>query len=271
MPELPEVETTRQGISPVLAGATIAKVVVRERRLRWPVPPHLEERLTGETVSRVDRRAKYLLLRTAHGTAMVHLGMSGSLRIVDADSAPILHDHFDIVTTGSKVIRFNDPRRFGCLLWTDDDPGVHPLLANLGPEPLGKDFDGDYLYASSRGRKVAIKQHLMNSSIIAGVGNIYASESLFRSGIHPKRAAGRISKQRIDRLAGEVRTVLTEAIRFGGTTLRDFYGGDGKPGYFRNELMVYDRDGLPCAQCAAPIRQAVIGQRSTFYCTNCQR
>ena len=271
MPELPEVETTRLGISPSLSGHSIAGVVIRERRLRWPVPDHIEERLTGAVVSSVDRRAKYLLLRTGRGTAMAHLGMSGSMRIVASETDPTLHDHYDIVMDSGTALRFNDPRRFGCLLWTDDNPAIHPLLARLGPEPLGADFSGEYLYSTAKNRRVTIKQYLMNSNIVAGVGNIYASESLFRSGIHPLRAAGRISQKRMHDLAQQVRAVLTEAIRLGGTTLRDFYGGDGKPGYFKAELMVYDRAGMPCRACGEPIRQTVIGQRSTYYCVGCQR
>ncbi len=270
MPELPEVETTRMGISPSLSGHISAGVVIRERRLRWPIPEHIGERLTGAVVSSVERRAKYLLFRTARGTAMAHLGMSGSMRIVASDADPILHDHYDIIVDNGTAVRFNDPRRFGCLLWTDDDPAIHPLLARLGPEPLGAEFSGEYLYSTAMGRRVAIKQHLMNRNIVAGVGNIYANESLFRSGIHPRRAAGRISQKRMHDLARQVRAVLTEAIRLGGTTLRDFYGGDGKPGYFGAELMVYGRAGRPCRLCGKPIRQVTIGQRSTYYCVGCQ-
>lgn len=271
MPELPEVETTRLGISPSLAGRSIAGVVIRERRLRWLIPEHIEERLTGAVVSRVERRGKYLLLRTGRGTAIAHLGMSGSMRIVAPDANLSLHDHYDIVMDNGAAVRFNDPRRFGCLLWTDDDPANHPLLARLGPEPLGANLSGEYLYSTAKGRRVTIKQHLMNSNIVAGVGNIYANESLFRSGIHPRRAAGRISQKRMDDLVNGVRAVLTEAIRCGGTTLRDFYAADGKPGYFRTKLMVYDRAGMPCQNCGESIRQAMIGQRSSYYCVRCQR
>jgi len=270
MPELPEVETTRRGIAPRLTGATITGVEVRERRLRWPIPAGIEKNLSGCVIQSVDRRAKYLLLRTDAGTAIAHLGMSGSMRFVAPDTAPIKHDHVDITIDSGVVLRFNDPRRFGCLLWTDDDPLGHPLLAKLGPEPLGDEFTGDTLYRACRTRRIAIKPHLMNSAIVVGVGNIYASESLFRAGIHPKRAAGRISLARTTRLADAVKDVLNESIRFGGTTLRDFYSGDGKPGYFRNELNVYDRDGEACISCQKPIRQIVLGQRSTFYCPNCQ-
>jgi len=271
MPELPEVETTRRGIAPHLTGATITSVIIRERRLRWPIPARIEECLTGRIVNSVDRRAKYLLLRTDTGTVIIHLGMSGTLRLVEPGTAPHKHDHVDIEMDSGRVLRFNDPRRFGCLLWADDNPFNHPLLVHLGPEPLGTEFTGAYLYAVSRGRRIAIKSHLMNSGIVVGVGNIYASESLFRAGIHPKRAAGRISLERMTRLTHEVQLILQESIRQGGTTLRDFYNGEGKPGYFKNELSVYDREGETCIRCRQPIRRIVLGQRSTFYCPVCQR
>jgi formamidopyrimidine-DNA glycosylase len=271
MPELPEVETTRRGISPRLLGNTIEKVVVRERRLRWPVPPAVEEGLTGQNITAVERRGKYLLLKTARGAAILHLGMSGSLRIVQNYVKPGKHDHYDIHLGSGEALRFNDPRRFGCLLWATEDPETHPLLAGLGPEPLSSGFTGTYLHAISRHRRVAIKPHLMNASIVVGVGNIYANEALFRAGVHPKRAAGRIALARMDRIVAEIKTVLTESIRAGGTTLRDFYASDGKPGYFRHDLRVYGCGGKPCVNCRAPIRQIVIGQRSTFYCVSCQR
>ncbi|MDP6437707.1 MAG: bifunctional DNA-formamidopyrimidine glycosylase/DNA-(apurinic or apyrimidinic site) lyase [Gammaproteobacteria bacterium] len=271
MPELPEVETTRRGIAPVLEGHCVNKLVVRERRLRWPVPDGLEDLLCGQVIRHVERRAKYLLLETANGTAMVHLGMSGSMRIVDATEPPESHDHFDIVVVGGDVVRFNDPRRFGSLLWAGLSPEDHPLLAELGPEPLSDEFTGEYLWQSARGRRVAIKQHVMNSKIVAGVGNIYANESLFRAGIHPGRAAGRIALPRMRKLADEIRAVLTEAIRQGGTTLRDYRGGDGKPGYFKQQLLVYERGGEPCKRCRKPLKQIMQGQRATYYCGTCQR
>ena len=270
MPELPEVETTRRGIAPRLTGATITRVCIRERRLRWPIPAGIEENLTGNRIHSVKRRAKYLLIKTGSGTAIIHLGMSGTLRFVDPDTAAKKHDHVDIEIDSGHVLRFNDPRRFGCLLWTADNPLDHPLLARLGPEPLDDTFTGMHLRAASRGRRIAIKPHLMNSAVVVGVGNIYASESLFRAGIHPKRAAGRISLERMTRLADAIKLVLQESIRHGGTTLRDFYNGEGKPGYFSNELLVYGRAGQACMTCRAPIRQIVLGQRSTFYCSNCQ-
>lgn len=270
MPELPEVETTRRGISPRLLGNSVIKVVVRERRLRWPVPAALEAGLTGQSIMAVDRRGKYLLLRTARGTAILHLGMSGSLRILRDYVEPLRHDHYDIHLDTGDILRFNDPRRFGCLLWVVEDPANHPLLAGLGPEPLGPDFTGAYLHAHSRRRRVAIKPYLMTASVVVGVGNIYANEALFRAGVHPKRAAGRIAATRMDRIVAEIKGVLTESIKAGGTTLRDFYGSDGRPGYFRHDLRVYGRGGMPCFNCRTPIRQIVIGQRSTFYCANCQ-
>ena len=271
MPELPEVETTRRGIAPRLTGATITRVRISDRRLRWPIPDDLEKNLTGCTVNSVDRRAKYILLRTDAGTAIIHLGMSGTLRFVEPGTPPKKHDHVDIEIDSGSVLRFNDPRRFGCLLWADGRPLDHPLLARLGPEPLSDAFTGVYLHAASRSRRIAIKPHLMNAAVVVGVGNIYASESLFRAGIHPKRVAGRISLERMTRLSDAIKLILQESIRHGGTTLRDFYNGAGQPGYFRNELSVYGREGEACMLCQRPIRQIVLGQRSTFYCANCQR
>jgi len=269
MPELPEVETSRRGIAPHVVDATVTRVIVRERRLRWPVSDEIDDRLPGRRIEAVDRRAKYLLLRTGDGAAMLHLGMTGSVFIVDAGTPPGYHDHVDIELDSGKVLRLRDPRRFGSLLWSQD-PESHPLLADLGPEPLGPAFDGQYLWRRSRGRKVSIKQFIMNARVVVGVGNIYASESLFRAGINPKRSAGRISRQRYDGLADAIRLVLGRAIKAGGTTLRDFYGGDGEPGYFRQQLAVYDRRGLPCRRCSTPVTAIVQGQRSTFYCKRCQ-
>ncbi len=271
MPELPEVETTRRGIAPALEGSQIKELRVRERRLRWPVPDGLEGRLRGQPVLSVVRRAKYLLLETPAGCAMVHLGMSGSMRIVPPDEQPEKHDHFDIVTDRGEIVRFNDPRRFGSLLWTGAQPETHPLLAELGPEPLSDEFNGVYLWQSARRRRVAIKQHIMNSHVVVGVGNIYASEALFRAGINPKRAAGRISRQRMQKLCDAIKAVLSEAIEVGGTTLRDYRGGDGKPGYFRQRLNVYERGGEPCRVCATPVSRIIQGQRATYYCKTCQR
>jgi formamidopyrimidine-DNA glycosylase len=271
MPELPEVETTRRGIAPWLEGRRIRELVIRERRLRWPVPRHLPATLKGKVVTGVRRRGKYLLLGTDRGTALVHLGMSGSLRVLPANAAPGKHDHFDIVLESGDCVRFSDPRKFGLLLWAGKDPQRHPLLAGLGPEPLEADFDGGYLWRRARGRRVSIKTLLMNAAVVVGVGNIYASEALFRARIRPGRAAGRVSRADMARLAAAVREVLQEAVAFGGTTLRDFYGGDGEPGYFGQELRVYDRAGLPCRSCGTAIRQIMQGQRSTYYCPVCQR
>ena len=270
MPELPEVETSRRGIAPWVERQEISDVVVRDRRLRWPVPDDIERLLSGQEVRAVNRRAKYLLFDTAAGTAMLHLGMSGSVRIIDRDEPAGKHDHVDIRFASGKALRFRDPRRFGSLLWAPD-PLEHDLLRDLGPEPLSDTFSGAYLRERARGRKVSIKPFIMNAGIVVGVGNIYASEALFRSGIHPRRQAGRVSAARMDDLAEAIKSVLERAIRAGGTTLRDFHGGDGEAGYFKQELDVYDRDGLPCRRCKTPIASFVIGQRNTYYCKRCQR
>lgn len=269
MPELPEVETSRRGIEPWLIDTTITKVVIRDRRLRWPVAQGVESRLKGQAIHSVDRRAKYLLINTGNGTAILHLGMTGSVFIVDRDTPAGIHDHFDFDLDTGKSLRFRDPRRFGSFHWSDE-PLVHPLLANLGPEPLGDEFDGEYLWKKSRGRRVSVKQFIMNAQVVVGVGNIYASESLFQAGINPKRAAGRIARHRYDALAEAIRDILSRAIKAGGTTLRDFYGGDGEPGYFKQQLEVYDREGEHCRRCDTVIRAFVQGQRSTYYCKSCQ-
>ena len=270
MPELPEVETTLRGIQPFLEQQSLAAITVRERRLRWPIPARVDA-LVGARIVGLERRAKYILLHTdADGALLIHLGMSGSLRVVTEAEAPRAHDHFDLVTDGA-IIRYNDPRRFGCLLWAPAPVNRHPLLATLGPEPLGPDFDGALLYARSRGRRQAVKNFLMDGKIVVGVGNIYASESLYMAGIHPNRPAGRISAQRYAGLARAVQDVLGRSIRQGGTTLRDYVNSDGNPGYFALDLMVYGREGKPCLQCSEPVRQRVIGQRSSFYCPRCQR
>ncbi|MCR9105305.1 MAG: bifunctional DNA-formamidopyrimidine glycosylase/DNA-(apurinic or apyrimidinic site) lyase [Gammaproteobacteria bacterium] len=270
MPELPEVETTRRGIEPHCRGKQVRDLVVRERRLRWPVPAYLAEVLVGAQLQAIDRRAKYLLMRTARGTLMIHLGMSGSLRIVAPDAVPAAHDHIDIVLEGSLCLRFNDPRRFGSFHWLA--PGAPaPLLDHLGPEPLSDAFDGELLYARARGRKGAVKNFIMDGKVVVGVGNIYASEALFLSGIRPDRAAGRISLARYERLAQHIKQVLTTAIEQGGTTLRDFVGGDGKPGYFAQQLLVYGRGGQACKRCGGVLREVRLGQRSSVFCLACQR
>jgi formamidopyrimidine-DNA glycosylase len=270
MPELPEVETSRRGIAPWVENQTVKSVVVRDRRLRWPVPVDIDRRLAGATIDRVLRRAKYLLFETASGTLLMHLGMSGSVRIIEADEPAMKHDHVDVRFASGKALRFRDPRRFGCLLWAEE-PLEHPLLRDLGPEPLADDFDGDYLWRRARGRKVSIKPFIMNANIVVGVGNIYASEALFGAGINPRRQAGRISAVRMNLLADAIKAVLQRAIKAGGTTLRDFSGGDGEPGYFRQQLDVYERAGRPCRRCETPISAVVLGQRSSYYCKRCQR
>lgn len=271
VPELPEVETTRSGLAPWLEGQRIARIVVRVPKLRWPVPPDFARRLPGATVAALDRRAKWLLLRTDRGTALLHLGMTGSFRVLREDRPPAVHDHLDIVTGDGVTVRFNDPRRFGSVLWTEGNPALHPLIAPLGPEPLGDDFTAGYLQRRSRKRSISIKPHIMNARIVVGVGNIYASEALFRARIHPARAAGRVALPRLEALVAAIREVLAESIRDGGTTLRDFYNGEGQPGYFSQRLRVYDRAGLPCVECGTPLKQLVLGQRSSYYCPKCQR
>ena len=270
MPELPEVETSRRGIAPWIQDQDVSGVVVRQQNLRWPVAREIELLLPGQRIRSLTRRAKYLLIGTDAGTALLHLGMSGSLRIIDSGTPAGVHDHVDIEFASGKALRFRDPRRFGSLLWSDD-PYQHPLLRNLGPEPLDEEFSGEYLREVARGRRVSIKQFLMNASVVVGVGNIYASESLFVAAIHPKRQAGRIALHRMEALADAIKTVLGNAIDAGGTTLRDFYGGDGEPGYFQHQLEVYGRDGEPCLRCKRPVSAIVQGQRSTYYCKNCQK
>lgn len=270
MPELPEVETTLRGIRPALEGRTVEAVRVRNPALRWPVPPAVQQ-ACGRRVTALSRRAKYLLIELGAGGLMCHLGMSGSMRIVRDGEPPRPHDHFDLVLDSGDCIRFHDPRRFGALLWWDAPSAHHPLLRNLGPEPLEPGFDGDYLWRRSRGLRVAVKNFVMNAHVVVGVGNIYASEALFMAGIHPARPAGRIARARHRGLAQAIGDVLRRAVEHGGTTLRDFLHGSGEPGYFAQELLVYEREGLPCFQCGAAIRRRVIGQRSSYYCVQCQR
>lgn len=270
MPELPEVETTRRGIAPHVKGHKIAAVVTRDGRLRWPVPKSLKKLLPGQSIDSVKRRGKYLLLETKVGTLIMHLGMSGSLRVIDEKVAPEKHDHVDIVFKNRKVLRLRDPRRFGAVLFTKDDPLDHKLLKHLGPEPLSSEFTGDYLFEISRKRQVVIKTLLMNSHIVVGVGNIYANEALFLAGIHPKKKAGKLTHAECNKLVHAVKNVLKAAIKAGGTTLRDFTRSNGEPGYFRLSLKVYDKKGEPCPRCGKPISHAVIAQRSTYYCTQCQ-
>ncbi len=268
MPELPEVETTRRGIAPHLRGRRVSGAVVRQPQLRWPVPD-LARLLTGQRVHAIERRAKYLLIRFGNGTLIIHLGMSGSLRVLPAGSPPRLHDHVDLLF-GPRCLRLHDPRRFGAILWTEGDPLDHPRLRDLGPEPLSDAFDGSYLYRIARQRRVAIKSLLMDGRVVVGVGNIYATEALFHAGIHPLRASHRVSRARLERLAAEIKRVLRYAIRRGGTTLRDFLNESGEPGYFAQELAVYGRAGEPCRACGTRIRSRLIGQRASAYCPHCQ-
>ncbi|GAB3628627.1 DNA-formamidopyrimidine glycosylase [Pandoraea terrae] len=276
MPELPEVEVTRRGIAPHVAGARLARIDVRNPSLRWPVPPGLDAVLRGQTLIGIERRGKYLLLEYAPGWLLVHLGMTGTLRVLPSPEAvPVagVHDHVDLVFERC-VLRYRDPRRFGAVLFHPRSAGdilAHPLLVSLGVEPLSDAFDGARLYAGTRGRSVSIKQALLTGTIVVGVGNIYASESLFRARINPRLAAGKLSRPRCEKLAQAVRETLAAAIEKGGSTLRDFVGSDGKSGYFQNEYFVYDRTGQPCRVCGTPIKQIVQGQRSTFYCPHCQK
>lgn len=249
----------------------MANVVVRERRLRWPIPANFESSVRGQTVRGIERRAKYILIRFDAGTLILHLGMSGSLRLVKPGTNPKLHDHWDLQVDSGWVLRFHDPRRFGSLHWTDSDPALHPLLAKLAPEPLSAAFDADYLFRATRKRSVAIKQLIMNSQLVVGVGNIYASEALFRAGVSPRRAARRLTRSQAAALVEAIKAVLSEAIQIGGTTLRDYVNADGAPGYFRQKLFVYERAGDRCRVCKSEIRQFVQGQRSTYWCAVCQR
>lgn len=270
MPELPEVETTRRGIAPAILGRRVVSVVVREPRLRWRVASDLASAVTNQTVRDVRRRAKYLLIDLDSGSLILHLGMSGNLRALPPETPTITHDHVDIVFDSGVCLRFNDPRRFGSLHFSAS-PDQHPLLRKLAPEPLGDDFNGDYLAKTARRRKVAIKQFVMNSQVVVGVGNIYASESLFRAGIRPRRAAGRITREELARLATAIKDVLHDAIRAGGTTLRDYVNADGNSGYFRQKLYVYEREGQSCRNCRTLIRQLTQGGRSTYFCPSCQK
>jgi formamidopyrimidine-DNA glycosylase len=269
MPELPEVETSRRGIEPHIVGTRVERVVIRNRSLRWPVSRSVDRNLVAKTIDSVSRRAKYLLINTESGAAILHLGMSGSVFIVDRDTPAGVHDHVDIDFDSGKTLRFRDPRRFGSLHWSQE-PLQHKLLKSLGPEPLGDQFDGEYLWKQSRGRRVSIKQFIMNAHVVVGVGNIYASEALYLAGINPRRAAGRVALQRYEFLSAAIQEVLANAIKAGGTTLRDFYGGDGDAGYFQQQLEAYGREGEPCRRCNAPITAIVQGQRSSYYCKQCQ-
>ena len=270
MPELPEVETTLRGIEPYILKLPISDIVVRESKLRWEVPvKDLKKNLLGNYFSSIKRRAKYLILNSAKGSLLIHLGMSGSLRILNGDIKAQKHDHIDISFNNHNLLRFTDPRKFGSFLWAKK-PELHPLLVDLGPEPLGNSFSGEYLYKISRKRKITVKNLIMNSKILAGVGNIYASEALFLSHIRPQKRAGTVSLKKYDLLASSIRILLQSSIDKGGTTLRDFVGGDSKPGYFKNELLVYGRSGLSCKYCSEQLREIRLSQRSSVYCPSCQ-
>lgn len=268
MPELPEVETTKRGIAPHIEGKRINDCIIRQRQFRWPIPDDLEKNIIGHRFGKLRRRGKYLIAPIHDGALIIHLGMSGSLRIVDANTAPRKHDHVDWVID-KRALRFHDPRRFGAVLWSNE-PEQHPLLSSLGPEPLSEAFHADYLFAATRKRKVTIKNLIMDSHIVVGVGNIYASESLFLSGIRPGRAAMRLTRVEAEQLTLNIKQVLEHSIQQGGTTLRDFVREDGQPGYFAQSLNVYGRAGESCSHCGSTIKQKTIGQRSSFYCPECQ-
>lgn len=271
MPELPEVETTRRGILPLIVGKTIENIIIRQPNLRWPITERLDEKMAGLRIESVERRGKYLLFVTSAGTLLLHLGMSGSLRIVSEGVTPGKHDHVDFIFSDQTRLRFNDPRRFGSVLWTSEPALKHQLLKDLGPEPLSADFSGEKLYTLSRGRTTAVKSFIMDSHVVVGVGNIYANEALFMAGILPSRQAGRISLQRYNKLAECIQRVLEQAIRQGGTTLRNFVNESGKPGYFKQQLTVYGRTGLACIHCALPLIEVRISNRTTVFCSHCQR
>lgn len=271
MPELPEVEITLRGLAPHMVGRRVVDVKIRHPQLRWPVPKNLPELLSGQTIRELRRRAKYLLVEFDHGTLILHLGMSGSLRIIPVGTPPDKHDHFDLMLDTSELVRLRDPRRFGAVLWHEGEIDRHPLLTNLGPEPLGRKFSADQLYAATRRRSAAIKLVLMDSKVVVGVGNIYANEALFRAGVRPQLRANKVTREHCTRLVEEIRATLREAIKKGGSTLRDFVNSAGEPGYFQQHYWVYGRSGEPCRKCETPIKQIKQGQRSSFYCPKCQR
>lgn len=271
MPELPEVETTLQGIHPFVMNAELSSVVVRNASLRWPIPVADLELLIGQRIVQASRRAKYILLRFDKATMILHLGMSGSLRVLDKTQTPKKHDHVDLGLNDEKILRFNDPRRFGCLLLTHDDPKEHKLIAHLGPEPLNDGFDGKYLFEQSRKRNVPVKNFIMQGQVVVGVGNIYASEALFLAGIRPTRSASKVTQREYSKLVEAIKFVLQRSIEMGGTTLKDFTQADGQAGYFKQQLQVYDRLNEPCRECGTLIKKVVIGQRSSFYCSQCQK
>jgi formamidopyrimidine-DNA glycosylase len=271
MPELPEVETTLRGLAPHLTGQIVADIIIRNPQLRWPIPPNLPALLSGKTIRSLQRRAKYLLISFDHGTLILHLGMSGSLRILTATTPPDKHEHFDLVLSNGITMRLRDPRRFGAVLWHGGELNQHPLFANLGPEPLQEHFNSRHLYLTTRNRSAAIKQVIMDNHVVVGVGNIYANEALFRAGIKPQLSAKRLSRVRCEKLVAEIRATLTEAIQLGGSSLRDYVDSDGKQGYFQQHYWVYGRTNEACRKCGTPIKLIKQGQRSSFYCPACQR
>ncbi len=270
MPELPEVETTCRGIRPHVENKSIREVIVRQPQLRWPISAEISRLLPGQRIKKVSRRGKYLLLNLAAGCVLIHLGMSGSLRIAKKSEEIKKHDHVDIILKNGDILRYHDPRRFGCMLWAGAQPLKHVLLEKLGPEPLSDDFNMNHLFTLSRKRSAAIKNFIMDSHIVVGVGNIYANEALFAAGIKPRRQAGKVSKASYIKLVASIKKILAEAIEQGGTTLRDFVGGDGKPGYFKQSLSVYGRGGENCLKCQTVLKEIRLGQRSTVYCPKCQ-
>jgi formamidopyrimidine-DNA glycosylase len=270
MPELPEVETTLRGIAPHIEHQTIVEVIIREPRLRWLIPTNIKKILVGEIILKIERKGKYLLFKMRNGSLIIHLGMSGHLRILTKPLPPNKHDHVEIIFENKKILRFNDPRRFGAFLWTTEEPKNHPLLKNLGVEPLDKGFSGKYLWLKAQRRKTPIKSFLMNNNIVTGIGNIYATEVLFSTRIYPNTAVNLLSKKQMDILAISIKKILRSAIKRGGTTLRDFVNGDGKPGYFSSQLKVYGKAGLPCVICGNLLQSMQIAQRSTVYCSICQ-
>lgn len=271
MPELPEVETIMRGLMPELKGAIVQDVVMRHQQLRWPIPSDLKTRLYHQKIVNLSRRGKYLLIQLDNGSLIIHLGMSGSLRILDCSTSPTRHDHLDIIFSKEKLLRYNDPRRFGAVLWTDENPYEHPLIKSMGVEPLDENFTGQYLYQKSRCRQVPIKTLIMNSKIVTGVGNIYAAEALFLAKIHPIKPAGKMTLQQCEQLVDAIQNILKSAIIQGGTTLKDFVNAKGKPGYFSQKLHVYGRAGLLCTLCGSSLQRMQLGQRSSVFCNCCQK
>ena len=270
MPELPEVETTRRGIGPHISGQKITRVIVRERRMRHPIPRSFSSKVTGQRIQEVGRRGKYLLLTCGAGTVIVHLGMSGTLRLVPADRPAQKHDHVDLQLDNGLALRLRDPRRFGLMIWSDADPLLHPLLRDLGPEPLTAAFTGTYLAHRASGRSLPVKQFIMDAKVVVGVGNIYANEALFMAGVHPCRVVGKVTATEYGLIATSIKRVLRKAITAGGTTLRDYVDGTGRSGYFAQQLLVYGRAGQACRRCAHDIEAVRLGQRATYFCPHCQ-